>query len=453
MNDSIPDDKLAISARNLGKMYRLYERPQDRLKEQLLWRFGKHYGREFWALRDVSFDVCRGETVGIIGRNGSGKSTLLQIIAGTLASTSGEVRSTGRVCALLELGSGFNLEFTGRENAFLSGAIAGIGQEEMQQRYQEIVDFADIGDFINQPVKVYSTGMFLRLAFSIQVLLNPDVLIVDEALAVGDAAFQMKCYNRMRQLSEQGTAIILVTHETQTVRSFCHRAIWLDEGVLKAAGAPLEVTSKYVQFLFHEQTAKHLPAIRPLPATTSNEKQLFADQRAESNSTRVLLDLSARTDLVRWGSGELQISAVGMDNGRPMREMVFEYGDRIHIEFEIRVQQSVFSDNIGFGFAFRNLKGLDIITSTTFDDGRRINHLEAGQIIRISFEVDNILAPGNYALILSADDRSERPFHYYDFIENVCLFKVASQKNIFSLVLPPVEQAIAPTGVERQGDE
>ena len=198
------DSDVVISVRSVGKMYRLYDHPQDRLKEQLFWRFGKHYGREFWALHDVSFEVRRGERLGIIGRNGAGKSTLLQILAGVLPPSQGEFGVSGRVAALLELGSGFNSEFTGRENVFLNGSILGISQEEIEQRFDEIAAFADIGDFIDQPVKLYSSGMVIRLAFAISASIAPDVLILDEALAVGDIFFTQKCFKRLDELNCAG---------------------------------------------------------------------------------------------------------------------------------------------------------------------------------------------------------------------------------------------------------
>jgi lipopolysaccharide transport system ATP-binding protein len=198
------NNELLISARSVGKSYHIYVKPQDRLK-QALWRGRRQYYREFWALRDVSFDVHRGEAVGIIGRNGCGKSTLLQIIAGTLTPTEGEVRVSGRVAALLELGSGFNPDFTGRENVYMNGAILGVSRSEMEKRFDDIAAFADIGEFLDQPVKTYSSGMFARLAFGVAINVDPDILIVDEILAVGDAIFQAKCFRRIDRLRQQGT--------------------------------------------------------------------------------------------------------------------------------------------------------------------------------------------------------------------------------------------------------
>jgi ABC-type polysaccharide/polyol phosphate transport system ATPase subunit len=230
-------------------MYRIYERPQDRLKQMLLWRFGRTYGREFWALRDVSFDVERGETVGIIGRNGSGKSTLLQLIAGTLAPTTGDVQVQGRIAALLELGSGFNPEFTGRENVFMNGAILGLTQDEIEHLYETIVAFADIGDFIDQPIKVYSSGMVVRLAFAVQAHIQPDILIVDEALSVGDAYFQHKCMRHIKRLVDDGTTLLFVSHSSETVKRLCRRGIWLDSGEMRYLGAAGVAVERYLAFL------------------------------------------------------------------------------------------------------------------------------------------------------------------------------------------------------------
>jgi lipopolysaccharide transport system ATP-binding protein len=428
------DDGIAVSVRNVGKMYYLYDRPQDRLKQAFLWGRKRLY-REFWALRDVSFEVRRGEALGIIGRNGAGKSTLLQILAGTLQPTTGEVGMNGRVAALLELGAGFNPEFTGRENVYMNGAILGLSREEMDERFDDIAAFADIGQFIDQPVKVYSSGMFVRLAFAVQVLLDPDVLIVDEALAVGDAAFQMKCMNRMKRLNEKGVTIVLVTHDVQTVRSFCHRAIWLHNGSVKSMGSPLDITSQYVQYLFSDQ--------KPDYATVADSPGSNLPSDTDGNYVeRSLLNLDARSDLVRWGSGELVVEAATIDNGQPMGEPVFEYGERLHVEFQVRALQDVPSSEIGFGFAFRNIKGLDIIVSTTYEEGLRFPPFRAGQVVRVAFELDNILAPGDYALVLNVEDRSALPYHYYDFVENAILFKVVSKKSIYSLVLPSIEQKI-----------
>jgi lipopolysaccharide transport system ATP-binding protein len=257
-------DDIAIRVQGLSKCYRVYDKPQDRLK-QSLWRGRRQYFREFWALRDISFDIRKGETVGIIGRNGSGKSTLLQLIAGTLAPTTGTVQVNGRVAALLELGSGFNPEFTGRENVYMNGAILGLSEQEISARFDEIAAFAAIGDFIERPVKTYSSGMMMRLAFAVSVCVDPDVLIVDEALSVGDIAFQLKCMDRLDRLVKSGTTLLFVSHDILSVKSFCQRAIYLTSGQMVASGPASDIAERYMmdvrneQKLFQEQATAFVP--------------------------------------------------------------------------------------------------------------------------------------------------------------------------------------------------
>jgi lipopolysaccharide transport system ATP-binding protein len=263
-------EDIAISVENVSKAYRIWETPAARLMsplqeslsgllpgksapaQYLRQRAASRY-KDFFALRDVSFAVKRGESVGIVGRNGSGKSTLLQIIAGTLQPTAGSTRINGRVAALLELGAGFNLDFSGRENVFLSGAVLGLGRTEIESRFDEITAFADIGDFIDQPVKTYSSGMMMRLAFAVNTCVDPDILIVDEALSVGDAPFQAKCYRRLRQLIDKGVSLLFVSHDIGTVRSICSRALWLKNGQAELWGEAKEVAKMYERFCWQEQ--------------------------------------------------------------------------------------------------------------------------------------------------------------------------------------------------------
>ena len=239
---------IAIQVTNLSKIYSIYNQPQDRLKQSVIPRLQqlvglppKRYFHEFWALRDISFEVGKGQTVGIIGRNGSGKSTLLQIICGTLSSTIGTVTTQGRIAALLELGSGFNPEFSGRENVYLNGAILGLSREEIDSRFDDIAGFADIGDFIEQPVRIYSSGMVVRLAFAVQAMVDPDILIVDEALAVGDEKFQRKCFARLEELKSKGTSILFVSHAAAQIVELCDKALLLERGERLLFTQPLQV--------------------------------------------------------------------------------------------------------------------------------------------------------------------------------------------------------------------
>ncbi len=350
-----------MSVRDVGKCHEIYARPIDRLR-QTLHRGRRQFYREFWALRHVSFDVVRGDSIGIIGRNGSGKSTLLQIIAGTLRPTEGEVTVRGRVAALLELGSGFNPEFTGRENVYLNGAILGLSRRQIEERFDEIAAFADIGQFIEQPVKTYSTGMVVRLAFSVQALLEPDILIIDEALAVGDMAFQFKCINHMKRLLEKGTSVILVSHDIQSVRMFCERAVWLCDGQVGMEGGPLKVTAAYMRHLFgdgsnpgalpgegEETPAVPEPTATPVPAESASGEDRSWDPLAD------------RPDLVRWGSGEMVVEAVRFGDCARQAVPVFEYGEEVHSEVRLRSKQDVSLAGLGFAFALRNTKGLDVI--------------------------------------------------------------------------------------------
>lgn len=244
--------EMAISAENLSKCYQIYDAPKDRLL-QMLARGRKRFYREFWALDDVSLMVEKGETVGIIGRNGSGKSTLLQLICGTLMPTRGHVRGNGRIAALLELGSGFNPEFTGRENVYMNAAVLGLSSSEIDARFDEIIAFANIGDFIDQPTKIYSSGMLVRLAFAVSVGVEPDVLIIDEALSVGDASFQFKCLNRLEELTAKGTTLLFVSHDMTMVKRFCNRVIYLRQGRVVASGAPDEIAELYLLDMRDEQ--------------------------------------------------------------------------------------------------------------------------------------------------------------------------------------------------------
>lgn len=239
---------VAISLKNISKCYRMFDRPKDRLL-QGLWRGKKQFYREFWALRNVSFDIKQGTTVGIIGRNGSGKSTILQIIAGTLMPTDGSMQTNGRVAALLELGSGFNPEFNGRENAMMSGSIMGLSSKEIKERMPLIEKFAEIGEFIDQPVKMYSSGMYVRLAFACAINVDPDILVVDEALAVGDMQFQLKCIEKLKSFKKEGKTILFVSHDIYSVRNFCDEAIWMMDGQIHLRGDVNTVTERYQDFM------------------------------------------------------------------------------------------------------------------------------------------------------------------------------------------------------------
>lgn len=301
---------IAIRVQNLSKCYQIYNKPHDRLKQSLyprLQRFigqpAKQYHREFWALQNVSFEVRRGETVGIIGRNGSGKSTLLQIICGTLAPTSGSIETKGRIAALLELGSGFNPEFTGRENVYMNGTVLGLSKEEIDERFDAIASFADIGQFIEQPVKTYSSGMSVRLAFAVQAQIDPNILIVDEALSVGDAKFQAKCFARLQQLKENGTSVLLVTHSSEQIVTHCSYALLLNEGIQLETGEPRRVVNRYMDLLFgKEKIALEVP---PIPPTS--QIAAIASYQLSGSDDVFATRIGYNAHEYRWGDGTVCI--------------------------------------------------------------------------------------------------------------------------------------------------
>lgn len=249
-----------VEVNNVSKCYFIYDNPKYRLigplinkTRKILGLQEKKYYREHWALKDLNFSIERGDSVGVVGKNGAGKSTLLQMLTGTLSPTSGEINVNGRIAALLELGAGFNPEFTGQENIYMNASILGLSKDEIDSRYNEIVEFADIGDFINQPVKTYSSGMYVRLAFAVAANIQPDILIVDEALAVGDIRFQLKCLKHMNELKENGTTILFVSHSPEQVKRFCNKAIWIDSGSIRASGSANDVCDKYNDFMYKIQ--------------------------------------------------------------------------------------------------------------------------------------------------------------------------------------------------------
>lgn len=244
-----------VSVRDVRKVYKIYDKPMDRLKDALL-PFTKSRYREFMALNGISFEAHKGDAIGFLGKNGSGKSTLLKIITGVLSPTSGSVGVNGRVASILELGAGFNMEYTGIENIYMNGTIMGFTRQEMDKKLQSIVDFADIGDFINQPVKIYSSGMFARLAFAVSINVEPDILIIDEVLAVGDARFQTKCINKLKELKDIGTTILFVSHAAEQVKRFCNRAIWIKEGQIEAEGPSSEIVDMYESWMLFGKQEK-----------------------------------------------------------------------------------------------------------------------------------------------------------------------------------------------------
>jgi len=403
---------VVVSVRDVGKCYSIYDKPQDRLK-QAFWRGRRQYYREFWALRHASFDVRRGESVGIVGRNGSGKSTLLQIIAGTQIPTEGEVHVRGRLAALLELGSGFNAEFTGRENVFLTASILNMTRSDIEQRFDDIAAFADIGSYIDQPVKTYSSGMFARLAFAVAVCVDPDILIVDEILSVGDIGFQQKCVGRMRQMRENGLTLLFVSHSPDAIRSVCQRALFLVEGK-PAYWGPAEVAmNRYLNYIREQANAEALKTQGDLRERVAFESQVQHQ--------------------TRYGTGHVQIEAVELldDAGRPCR--AFKFGDQITLE--VRVRSRIAVENLSISFLLRDMTGIDLTGTTTFDECFPLPPLPAGGELTVRFRFRSVLREGSFGVCLAVNRVTQR-----DGSDNV-LFDQVDGCIAFS-VIPDLERPV-----------
>ena len=394
-----------VDVRSVSKRYEIYATPRDRLKQMVLPRLLRagrqlagrvgvaqtssppQFFREFWALRDITFQVRGGETLGIIGKNGSGKSTLLQILAGTMAPTAGEVAVNGRVAALLELGSGFNPEFTGRENVLLNARILGLTQQEIDARYDQIVEFADIGDFIDQPVRTYSSGMFVRLAFAVQAHLDASVVIIDEALAVGDIFFRQKCYARLEQLRESGAAILLVSHSLPEIEQFCERALLLDQGYPRLIGPASEVTKHYY-LLNQPGPAKALSQEEPLVNEETHASPVAAFTRPPAEAC---LDLPGKSQVT---NGLARCTGLALLNADHAPCASFRQGETavFYYEFEL-------NEEIGVpvcGMVIKNDKGTIVYGKNSLQIPGELNRSGA-RFVGCRQEVTLALAPGEYS--------------------------------------------------------
>ena len=389
-----------IAVRQLGKCYHVYERPQDRLKQALVarlplpaWRGRRSFFREFWALRDVSFEVGRGEVIGILGRNGAGKSTLLQLIAGTLSATCGSVALHGRVAALLELGSGFNPEFTGRENVWLNASLLGLSQRGIEARFDEIAAFADIGDFLDQPVKKYSSGMVMRLAFAVQTAVDPDVLIIDEALAVGDARFQKKCYARLEKYRAAGGTVLFVTHDAGTVVEICSHAMILEQGRLYDAGKPHRIARVYHELLFGSGPS----APSALPARPAAVEQPASAATSDEPGPAPASSPAAGT---RYGSHEVEITRVSVRDESGRDTAALEVHGEYELHFEVRYNRDV-AGEVSYGFMLATRKGVDIFGTKSAMFAAFLPPARAGSRFACSYRARLPLVPGIYFLTVA----------------------------------------------------
>jgi lipopolysaccharide transport system ATP-binding protein len=380
---------VAIRVENVGKHYLLYDRPQDRLKQMLLWRFGKTYARGFWALRNISFAIQRGETLGVIGRNGSGKSTLLQIIAGTLQPTEGEAQVNGRVAALLELGSGFNPEFTGSENVFMNGAILGLSRAEMEQRFDDIAAFADIGQFIDQPVKLYSSGMVVRLAFAVQAFVPKEILIVDEALSVGDVFFQAKCKMQMKRLLNAGVTLLFVSHDTGAVKSLCRRALLLDHGRMLDDASADVVAEKYysLQIRSQQTLVDAQPGENVVPPAGSDDDDALTPSA----------DFLKRASFQRLQNGRANFLNVQLLDQYSSEVAQVEYDQEVTLRMAIEVIEDI-DETLEYGYHIRDANGVDVVYADSMIEETSIVGPRAGERYVVDFTFRTALRSGNYTI-------------------------------------------------------
>ena len=428
--------EIAISLKHVSKCFKRYAHPVDRLKEVLL--PGKSRADDFWALQDINLEVPKGQTLGFVGRNGSGKSTLLQIIAGTLQPTAGEVRVNGRISALLELGSGFNPEFTGRQNVFFNGRLLGLSQKEIEDKFDDIAGFADIGDFIDQPVKTYSSGMFVRLAFAVAVNVEPEVLIVDEALAVGDVVFQHRCMRLMRALMDSGVTTLFVSHDSSAIKTLCNSAVMLHEGKIYTSGLPNAVIIEYMKTVTEEELGI---------VQVELEKKAYSQPSTEQQNNSSVLDSAElsqpnqnKVKPPRRGNGKALIEEVKLLNsfGEYTNETpIFGFNEEVTLLIDLKVYDPLQGCIVGFYICDKN--GNEIIGSNTFEENCPIGKLEPGDRLNIQFKFKLPLKPVSYSLTVAGSESYTSLT--FDWIDNAIVFQVLppdTGKNIHALVDHPM---------------
>lgn len=441
-------DQSSIIVRNLTKVYHLYDRPTDRVKEALH-PLRKRYHHDFEALQDVSFEIGQGQTVAVIGRNGSGKSTLLKLITGVLTPTSGSVEVHGRVSALLELGAGFNPELTGIQNIFLYGSVIGYSREEMKRRLDDIITFAEIGEFVEQPVKLYSTGMFARLAFATYIHVDPEILIVDEVLAVGDIRFQLKCRDKLQELRDRGTTILYVTHGNQGLGDF---AIMLEQGRVEMTGSLLDVWNHYHRLMTDEKGANQSASATdclPTSTTASAPSHSTSDEPpardvpdvelhvsggdaavATDSSTRVLpyhesAAFLERVEEIRFGTGEVRIVNTELLNDQGEIVATARWGNTCSYRIHLRVDQD--TPFLVVGFMIRNNAGLHILGDESWMQRVPLLDLHAGDSIVLAFAFDVNFCQGEYTITAACSSRNvEMPGEtsYFDWIDNCDVLEI-----------------------------
>ncbi|PNV59970.1 ABC transporter ATP-binding protein [Clostridium sp. chh4-2] len=412
----------AITVKDVTKIYKLYEKPVDRLKESLN-PTHKEYHRKFYALNNISFEVKKGETVGIIGTNGSGKSTILKIITGVLTPTTGEVQVEGTISALLELGAGFNMDYTGIENIYMNGTMMGFSRKEMEDKLQDILDFADIGDFVYQPVKTYSSGMFVRLAFALAINVEPEILIVDEALSVGDVFFQSKCYRRMEEIRQKGTTILMVTHDMGSIIKYCDRVVLLNKGDFVAEGAPGHMVDLYKKILANQMDSleEELQEMNDFSGQSEGRKE----KREKGGLMKEKITINSnRTE---YGDGRAEIYDLGLFDERGNLTNLLLKGEMFTIKEKIRFHTSLESPI--FTYTIKDKKGSDLSGTNTMFEGTDIKPVRQGDSYEVSFTQKMTLQGGEYLLSMSCTGFENGEHVVYHRLYDVANITVISNKN------------------------
>lgn len=412
----------AITVKDVTKIYKLYDKPIERLKEALN-PFHKQYHKDFYALNNISFEVKKGETVGIIGTNGSGKSTILKIITGVLTPTTGTAKVEGVISALLELGGGFNMDYTGVENIYMNGTMMGFSRKEMEAKMKDILDFADIGDFIHQPVKTYSSGMFVRLAFALAINVEPEILIVDEALSVGDVFFQSKCYRRMEEIRKKGTTILMVTHDMGSIIKYCDRAVLLNRGSFVAEGAPGRMVDLYKKILANQMDALS----EELNGSMNDYSGDSAGEQQKQVEGLMKDKITINPKRTEYGDGRAEIFDLGLFDERGNLTNLLLKGETFTIKEKIRFTTSIQSPI--FTYTIKDKKGTDLTGTNTMFEGTDVKPVQQGDEYEVAFTQKMTLQGGEYLLSMSCTGFEGGEHVVYHRLYDVANITVISNKN------------------------
>lgn len=415
-----------IKVEDVTKIYKLYDKPVDRLKEALGFKKEKLY-REHYALSDLSFSVERGECVGIIGTNGAGKSTILKIVTGVLNQTSGNVTVNGRISALLELGAGFNPEYTGIENVYINGTMLGFSREEMDAKMDTILKFADIGDFVNQPVKTYSSGMFVRLAFAVAINIDPEILIVDEALSVGDVFFQAKCFRKFEEFKEAGKTILFVSHDLGSISTYCDRAILLHKGKNVAEGTPKDIIDIYKKILVnqYDEDEDTMQAMEDVADTEYTAESSTVETEEDTKMWKECLSINPK--IVEYGDKKAEIIDFCVKDHNGIITNTIEKDSKFKILMKVKMNEDI-QEPI-FAYTIKDIRGNEITGTNTLYEKVPVGDKKAGDIVEIEFEQVMTLHGNNYLLSLGCTCYEQMEFVVFHRLYDVCNITVISQKN------------------------